>query len=348
MFDFLPFPGGRKIPALDDILCRRRVFSGGNLDLPIVMLGDGTTPTAAIYRPPQESCSVSSEFLDTSAPPEAGVVLPSGCRVVIMRHLPKVWREWLLERRQSIRRCSYLMDDDIPKAAVALELPERYREKTTARFLEMVPLLRQLQADLVVSTPELAARYAALDPEVWKPRYFPGPLSRQPEVYFYHGTEAHLREIEWLVPIVAAVQVACQDVWFEILCDAYVRKFFRGIPRVRSLHPLLWRDYLLHVADTHYTVGLAPLIETPFNMARSHVKFFDITRAGAAGIYSDTIPYRKVIQHGKTGLLLANEPDLWVQTICELLREPGKSRRMASEAFEWCRSELISLCCTST
>jgi hypothetical protein len=84
-------------------------------------------------------------------------------------------------------------------------------------------------------------------------------------------------------------------------------------------------------------VGLAPCFDTEFNRARSHSKLFDITRMGAAGVYSNVTPYAGKIIHGETGYLCTNEPDKWVATLTRLLNNEVLRTSLYLKAKDWCK-----------
>ena len=186
----------------------------------------------------------------------------------------------------------YLLDDDIPGAMRAAELPLYYAWRTAGRYALTRRRLARVCSEVWVSTAELQRRYPEAAAQVCEPLYLPCVNHAAPErIYFYHGSWAHRDEIAWLVPVVRELQAAQHDWCFEILGDRRVRRMFAGIPRVRVRAPLRWPDYLAHAAGAHFLIGLAPCLDTPFNRARSHAKLFDITRLGATGVYSAPVSY---------------------------------------------------------
>lgn len=116
-----------------------------------------------------------------------------------------------------------------------------------------------------------------------------------------------------------------------------VWRLYRGIPRVRVAHPMPWKDYLAYAGTVKYIVGLAPCFDTEFNRARSHSKMFDITREGAAGIYSNVTPYTEKVIYGETGYLCANEPDKWVAVLKRLLNDEDLRSSLYLKAKDWCK-----------
>jgi hypothetical protein len=195
-------------------------------------------------------------------------------------------------------------------------------------------------SDVAVSTEELAERYQESKPEVWEPRYDDSiEVPKETCVYFYHANIVHYREMKWLVPVVRRVQKAVPEAWFEIVGDGSVARLFKGIPRVRVIYPMSWPDYQEYLASVRYQVGLAPLLDTPYNRARSHTKLYQITRAGAAGVYSDLIPYAAKIINGQTGVLCENHRYLWIRSIVALLRDPIRRKVIHDNARAWCQEQ---------
>ena len=258
--------------------------------------------------------------------------------VVIVRHAP---RRWLKDQRSKLSSVAYLMDDDIPAVLHAPELPWRYSLKTAWRYARSRRLLGQVCGEVWVSTAELARRYAQVSPRLVEPHYVAAPSSPQTRVYFYHGSWAHRREIQWLVPVVRQVQRAVPGAWFEIMGTDRVCNLFRGIPRVRVIHPMTWADYRAYAGTIRYQVGLAPCFDTPFNRARSHSKIFDITRLGAAGVYSDVTPYTQNVIHGQTGLLCENKIEKWIAALVLLLNDRDLRKSLYEQAKNWCDNKNI-------
>ena len=71
-------------------------------------------------------------------------------------------------------------------------------------------------------------------------------------------------------------------------------------------------------------VAIAPLQATPFNEAKSCLKFVEYAAIGAPTVASNVTPYKEVIKNGKNGFL-ASTKDEWVEHI-ELLLEGGQTR----------------------
>lgn len=308
----------------------------------ILVLSPGEVPTTPLYLISALEGRLKEDVrhVNTLQTTPQEIALGDNSLIVIVRHAPLPWLRWLEGKKSQLAGVVFLMDDDIPSALRAPELPFRYALKTAWRYARARRLLGRLCSDVWVSTPELARRYAGSSPRLVEPQYIAPPLlDEKPVVYFYHGSWAHHREIKWLVPVIRQVQERVPNAWFEILGTDRVKHWFRGIPRVRVVHPMPWRDYLAYAGTVRYQVGIAPCFDTDFNRARSHSKVFDITRLGAAGIYANVTPYAEKVVHGQTGLLCENVPDKWVAAIMLLINDQDLRNSLYVKARDWCENK---------
>lgn len=313
----------------------------GGSQAEVLVLSPGAVPTTDLYL---RSRMPAARIIDTllTDPPEEP--LP-GAEVVLVRQAPRAWLEWLAARRDAFSRIALLMDDDMPCALAAPELPFGYASRTARRHRDVNRFLRGACDELWLSTPELLSRYPGPRSVLCAPLHVPGPAPVETAVepvYFYHGTRAHLDEIRWLVGVVARVQERCPEAVFEVFGDAEVGRLFRGIPRVRLRPWLTWPRYLEYSAQHRFCVGLAPCLDTPFNRARAPVKFFDITRLRSAGVYADLAPYAGMVRHGETGLLCKEREGDWVDAITDLLSAPGRAAQMAQAALRACETHRVA------
>ena len=82
-----------------------------------------------------------------------------------------------------------------------------------------------------------------------------------------------------------------------------------------------------------FDVNLAPLeIGNPFCEAKSELKFFEAALVGVPTIASPTGPYRRVIEHGKTGFLAASADD-WYRYLRMLIEDPALRDRVGRAAY---------------
>jgi len=114
------------------------------------------------------------------------------------------------------------------------------------------------------------------------------------------------------------------------------------IPRVceRGFTPN--KSYKKSIKDQGYLFAVVPLggQEDPdtffFNSCKSCIKYIDYGSLGIPGIYSDSPVYARAIKHGKTGLVIKNTADNWLQAMISLYHDGHLRQRMRLEAHSDC------------
>ena len=112
-------------------------------------------------------------------------------------------------------------------------------------------------------------------------------------------------------PLFEKIQSERNDCLIEIYLDKKWRKFFKGIPRLKMIYPMDWETFYLDTSSRKVDIVLNPIINSKFNNYRSPTKFFDTTRLGAVGLYSDLQPFLDFINNNEDGVLLENDIEIW-------------------------------------
>ena len=79
-------------------------------------------------------------------------------------------------------------------------------------------------------------------------------------------------------------------------------------------------------------IGLAPLLDTPFNLCKSPIKAMDYAALGLVVLASDTPVYRGSIADGPAGQLVPNSPAAWYAALNWLLRNRDERRTIATRS----------------
>ncbi|MFH0935176.1 MAG: glycosyltransferase family 1 protein [Pseudomonadota bacterium] len=242
-----------------------------------------------------------------------------GATVLFVRYVPPGWMRLIASVRSSLHGLVFFMDDDVLDIAASAGMPLRYRFKLARLAALRTGWLRRMGAQMWVSTPYLQDKYAD-----WSPRLvLPVPLNAPVDIrrVFYHGTASHDDEIRWLRPVMEEVLRCDERISFELIGGQDVYRLYRGLPRVNVVHPMKWPAYQSFIATPGRHIGLAPLLDLPFNQARSYTKFFDITRSGAVGIYTPGDVYSGIVEHEVQGLIVPLQREDWVSAILRLARD---------------------------
>jgi hypothetical protein len=273
------------------------------------------------------------KLLDVSVTPTVPLHTANSL-LVIARYLPSAWCMTVSEMKVRGIRVAYFMDDDLFDLRALRSLPWRYRWKILKYALTQKTFLRTLCDEFWVSTTYLADKYAELRPVLISAEP-PARLIIRPERQLhicYHATASHRREISWLAAVVQHVQSCADNTHFELFAGAEARRHYRGIPRVSMLFPMKWPAYLDWSGSMRRDIALAPLLPSAFNRGRGPTKFYDYSRLGAAGIYTNVSPYRGFIRDGVDGLLLGNDPKEWAAAILALAADETRRTRIAAAA----------------
>ena len=210
-------------------------------------------------------------------------------------------------------------------------------------------------ADLVTtSTPVLRDRLAryntrvrvvgnAPDQELWRS---PLPAAQVEEIaalhglrrdvprVLYMGSRSHAADLELIAPAVEAFLVShpgyevVQVGGGSLLPGARELK----VPREYSDYPR-FVNWFRAVAATA-TFALAPLRDTPFNAAKSDIKFLDYALASVPGIYSASGPYVQSVVDGVHGLLARNDVPGWTGAMARLATDTGLRSRIRDAALQ--------------
>ena len=135
----------------------------------------------------------------------------------------------------------------------------------------------------------------------------------------YLGTSSHTKELKWLKILFEEIQRKRGDCLIEIYLNTKWRNYFRSIPRIKVMYPLDWETFFIDTSIGKVDIVLNPIFSSNFNSYRSPTKFFDITRLGAVGIYSNTKPFCDFINNNNDGILLENNIESWIENIFFLL-----------------------------
>jgi glycosyltransferase involved in cell wall biosynthesis len=83
-----------------------------------------------------------------------------------------------------------------------------------------------------------------------------------------------------------------------------------------------------------WDVGLAPLVDTAFNAAKTDNKYRTYGAAGIPAIFSRVPAFEGSVRHGETGLLVDNDTAAWKATIERVLDDPPLRGRLARAATQ--------------
>jgi glycosyltransferase involved in cell wall biosynthesis len=112
-------------------------------------------------------------------------------------------------------------------------------------------------------------------------------------------------------------------------------KSLQDVPRHRvEFNPYVfsYERYAQIISEVAPDVLLAPAGSTRTDASKCPNKYLEISACGAAGIYSDNLPFNRHVVDGRNGLLVENDLAAWRQGIIRLLEDRELRRRIGSAA----------------
>jgi SAM-dependent methyltransferase len=243
------------------------------------------------------------------------------------------------------------LDDDL------LALSSDHPENNYYQQLKPIILWAAVNADQMwVSTAALADTYRSiatdvvtvpntLDYRVWRPELSTEPVPEGPVRFVYMGTSTHKVDFEELIApsfkklasefgenvhldIIGVLNnVAPDDPW-SILVP----------PPTSALAYPAFAAWMRSLQG--HAVGLAPLCDTPFNRAKSNIKWLEYSGLGLATIAADLPPYQAGTHPGEDILLVSPTADAFYDAMHSLVRDSEECRRLRQRARDHA-SELV-------
>ncbi len=172
-------------------------------------------------------------------------------------------------------------------------------------------------ADLVqTSTPFLAKSFEPHAPRVAvfanylfdAPAALP-PKEKRPLVVGWAGSQGHFDDVARIAPAISKWITEHEDVELRIMGDPTFGRLFTVPPG--RLRQTPWGEmdaYQEFLRGVH--IGLAPLLDTPYNRGRSDAKWLEYAANGCVFVGGRLAPYADSVKAGKTGFLFSDNEEL--------------------------------------
>jgi glycosyltransferase involved in cell wall biosynthesis len=250
-------------------------------------------------------------------------------------------------RRHGITLLYDLDDDliDVPKAH-----PEYAELKPKAALV--AEMLRVADA-VWVSTEALRSKLArngrsaalvpnALDERIWSAnRSAPKRRSAGPLRVLYMGSATHDADFAMVAPALARlIEPSLGRIAFDMVgvsarfdVPAWVNRRPMTVVAAASYPGFVnWMTGHRQWDDGGWDIGIAPLVNSPFNRCKSAIKTMDYAALGLPVLASDVPAFRDSLADGPGGMLLANTPAAWQAALAALIDDPRRRLALAKGA----------------
>ena len=296
------------------------------------MLSAPDSPTADLYF--RNACG---DFLRQGVRQLAPTVFASKTTCVVMRHAMRAGR--LPDRRRLI----YLIDDDVEAGTSDQSLPFFYRQKLRMVEQPASRKIKRFAGVAVVGSPALARLFAPLmETHLLRPywsepfaglEHFDGLESDdQPIDMAYLGSIVHRSDLLFQVPVVLRLLDKHPRLRFHLPERHRLPAELDRHPRVWRIPGIGWTAYRSEITSRSFHIALYPLLDTPFNRARSANKLIEHALIGAAPVYSASWREGQRAAESGAGLLVPNDGEAWFQAISGLISDTARMRRLAHAA----------------
>jgi len=173
----------------------------------------------------------------------------------------------------------------------------------------------------------------------WK--FTPEPLHKNRFVIGYSGSNSHADDFSMVVPAIGDIMRKHKHVWFEVLGLLTMKdltKYLSGWTDDMLMRTALvgatptFKRYPPWLAERPWNVGIAPLVDTPFTRAKSHIKWMEYSMMNMPVIASRVYPYANTIEDGKTGVLCRNNE--WSDVLDDVVTHYDRYKPMAQNAYD--------------
>jgi GT2 family glycosyltransferase/glycosyltransferase involved in cell wall biosynthesis len=239
----------------------------------------------------------------------------------------------------------YDLDDDL------LSVPRNHPD--AAELRPRVKIVRRMldHADVVwLSTKSLAERLSSvrpdalvvenrLDERIWTHSPPPRPFRDVPVRILCMGTTTHDQDFAMIEPALSRLKEefgarVAIDILGMTSKDPLPAGLDRISPPIYATRSYPGFVHWLCSAHPAWHIGLAPLLDTPFNRCKSPIKAMDYAAMGMVVLASDMPVFQRTIADGPAGKLVPNQPHAWYAALAWMVRDQKLRRSIAGRARE--------------
>jgi len=154
----------------------------------------------------------------------------------------------------------------------------------------------------------------------------------------YLGSIVHRSDLVFVLPAVGRLLDLHPNMRFHVPARHRLPAEFENHPRVQRIPGVGWTAYRKQIVGRRFHIALYPLLDTPFNRARSANKLIEHAVVGTAPVYSSCWSEAQNAAEYGAGCLIPNDREAWVQGLSGLIENPDRMRRLAMRAQHYART----------
>jgi glycosyltransferase involved in cell wall biosynthesis len=169
----------------------------------------------------------------------------------------------------------------------------------------------------------------AIDPKIWEVKRKKRTDGRIRIGWF--GSGSHLADMPIVLEFMKELLMKYPQVEFHM-----AGMVFEDTKDDRVFHhrgTLGYEDYPQWVADMDLDIAIAPILDTPFNQAKSNIKWLEHSMLKTPMVLSDVKPYSDSVKNYKTGYL-AKSKSQWIKYLSWLIESEEKRKEIGEAAYQ--------------
>ena len=158
---------------------------------------------------------------------------------------------------------------------------------------------------------------------------------------YFSGSITHNDDVQMILPVIVRLMKKYQNLVLVISGELTLPmelKEFAG--RVEATPFGDWKKLPKLIASVD--INLAPLEESIFNEAKSENKWVEAALVKVPTVASKVGAFDRMIEHGKTGYLCANENE-WEENLAKLIEDETVRKRIGNNAYLYCKEHCTSV-----
>lgn len=197
------------------------------------------------------------------------------------------------------------------------------------------PELKEIMTKHIKSAGNKAPHIAVLPNSVELQHYDPVELKKDDIRIMWAGGYAHRHDLQLIIKPLQKILKKHKNASLVLAGNSWP-EIEREFPKDRLKVNTAWTSFDAHpyrVKLLGADIAIAPLLDVPFNHAKSEIKFTEASALEIPTVASKTV-YSKVIEHGKTGFVATTE-DEWVEQVSALLDDAALRKTIGKNARKW-------------
>ena len=153
----------------------------------------------------------------------------------------------------------------------------------------------------------------------------------------WRGSATHIEDLKSIIPAIQDIQNSKQFLdwsWYFIGKDAQVMK--KQIPSAKIIDQMGLLNYFSYIKELNPAIQIVPLVDHPFNRAKSNIAWLEATYSGAV-----TVAPEYLEEFNRPGVVRYRDVEHFKQLMIELMQNPESLGEYFNKSYEYIKENLL-------